>query len=1320
MKKKLRWVLLCGLLLGSSALVSNHFAQQGPGDPNPIAWSHRDIGSVTQAGTFSQTGPVAVIAGSGSDIWGTVDAFHFAYVPWTGDGEFVARINTLDKTHPWAKAGIMLRAGLNEGSAHAMVAVAPEKGVTFLRRLTSGGPTRDDAYQAMRVLNVGGDVTFQRRSSSFYDATTDGPTFGALPRWLRLVRRGNTVQAFDSPEGQNWGWVGTENISLPQPVFVGLAVCSHDDSRVASAQFDGVRLQPGVPANATAPIVGQGDGLQGNYYNGLALSGTPVKRVDAVVNFTWDRQAPVEGIGQEHFRVRWEGDLQAQFSEPYAFHVISDDRARLWINGRLLIDEWENHPETESTALVRLEAGKKYFLRLDYFQDRGKAVAKLLWSSPSTPKQPIPQTQLYSHPQDSDGDGIPDSWELANGLNPLDPSDASKSAGANGLTWQQVFAQGLEPWKATQNTAGLPAGWTDMDIGFVGQAGNARLQGSSLVVSGAGADVWGRADGLHFAYQTLTGDGELEAKVGSVDNTDPWAKAGLMIRGDLEDGSINAFVARTPGHGATFQYRTAAGEGTVAATGGAVGDLCWLKLRRQGNTVSAWQSDDRLNWQWIGTASLSVPQAVYVGPAVTSHDNSRLASAQFDEISVGQVPALATPEAGTGDGLLGAYRDWTSGATVTRLDQTIDFDWGLGQPAEGLGATNFSVAWDGILQAQFDEPHTLHLVSDDGARLWLNDQKLIDAWYDHAAVESTGRVNLQAGRYYQVRVEYYQRTGEAAAKLLWSSPSTPKQPIPQTQLYSPQNPAYALLLQQAISLAQPPQTAGGSTSTNNGGAAPGATAFDTNALPAGVTNVVTVTEVPGAAFIGSLGRWSAEGTSAYSQDGRGYVEYRVNAPMDDIYQLQVQGGARNTRGADFAFPLVLSVDGESVGRFTLNASADQSPASVQQLTPWLKAGPHVVRVFLDNAAKYVPTLRIEAVRLQRLDGPDANGNGVKDWVEAMLHAQCGIEVTPATSRVSPVCLEGRGGFLSMMQASGGIQPQGGAGQRWYANVPLSASRQTTVTVSFQNGGLQETRQVQWQPTDLLQADNLSIRQGDTLLFTVGQNAATVTVAGLTNCTVAAGQSAACRFPAAGTYTVIGAGTTSDGTPANRSVTVTVVNPGLGDSPAAWMQKSRVWNCPALPAGTVLENDPRLELIDLTNTSAAAPGYGLKIDAQEPRYLLARSGAAGPVAANLRVDGFRLFAASDTYVDAIHTFADGSTMIESGLVLSPVLPQVTVRLEIVVGGVTFDDGTLVKELGPGDFNELGQASVRFLRPADVQTSVCHMIKAYQNGVLLGVH
>jgi hypothetical protein len=333
-----------------------------------------------------------------------------------------------------------------------------------------------------------------------------------------------------------------------------------------------------------------------------------------------------------------------------------------------------------------------------------------------------------------------------------------------------------------------------------------------------------------------------------------------------------------------------------------------------------------------------------------------------------------------------------------------------------------------------------------------------------------------------------------------------------------------------------------------------------------------------------------------------------------------------------------------------------------------------------------------------------------------------VEVAPMNSQVSPVCLEGRGNFLGMMSISGGIQPQASAGEHWYANVPLSAAGPTTVTVSFQNGGLQETRQVQWQATDLLQADDLRIRKGDALLFGMGQagGPAVITVAGVTNYTLGPGQSIAHRFATAGIYRITASGAAPDGSQKNRAITVTVVELGLGDSPAAWVQKSRLWNCPALPPGAVLESDPRLELINLTNDSAAGLSYGLKIDAQEPRLMVARLGTNAPVLANLRVDGFRLFAASETYVDAIHTFPDGSTMIESGLVLSPVLPQVSVRLEIVVGGVIFDDGTLVKNLTAADFNELGQASVRFLRPADVQTSVCHLLKAYQNGVLVGTH
>jgi hypothetical protein len=310
----------------------------------------------------------------------------------------------------------------------------------------------------------------------------------------------------------------------------------------------------------------------------------------------------------------------------------------------------------------------------------------------------------------------------------------------------------------------------------------------------------------------------------------------------------------------------------------------------------------------------------------------------------------------------------------------------------------------------------------------------------------------------------------------------------------------------------------------------------------------------------------------------------------------------------------------------------------------------------------------------------------------------------------------------MMQVSGGVQPQAAGGDRWYANVPLSANGPTAFTVSFENGGLQATQQVQWQATDLLQAGNLTIREGDSLLFKMGQNQtpASVSVAGPTNYSVSAGPNAVCGFLVAGSYTVSGTGNAGGTGQKSRGITVTVLKADLGRSPAAWMQKSRVWNCPALPPQAVVESDPRLELISLTNTSASVSNFGMKIDAQEPRYLIARLGAGGPVLGNLRVDGFRLFATTETYVDVVQQFADGSALIECGLVVSPLLQEVAVRLEILVGGVTFDDGTLVKTLTAGDFNEVGQASVRFLRPAGIQTSVCHLIEAYQDGILLGEH
>ena len=129
---------------------------------------------------------------------------------------------------------------------------------------------------------------------------------------------------------------------------------------------------------------------------------------------------------------------------------------------------------------------------------------------------------------------------------------------------------------ATAGTA-VPAPWLTQDIGAVGVAGRASFDSSSATytVAGAGADIWGAADAFRYVYQPLAGDGQIVARVASVQNTNVWVKAGVMIRGDLTPGSPQAMMMVTPGKGNNFQRRLVAG-GTSTSTGRRAGDRAVL------------------------------------------------------------------------------------------------------------------------------------------------------------------------------------------------------------------------------------------------------------------------------------------------------------------------------------------------------------------------------------------------------------------------------------------------------------------------------------------------------------------------------------------------------------------------------------------------------------------------------------------------------------------------------------------------------------------------------------------------------------------------
>src|SRR5262245_55145095 len=165
----------------------------------------------------------------------------------------------------------------------------------------------------------------------------------------------------------------------------------------------------------------------------------------------------------------------------------------------------------------------------------------------------------------------------------------------------------------------LPSPWLNADIGAVGAAGSASHSSGVFTVRGSGADIWGNADGFQFVYQTLNGNGQIVARVTAVQNTNPWAKAGVMIRETLAAGSRHAFMALTPGNGLAFQRRVATGAVSTHTAGGASGAPVFVRLVRNGNTITASSSTNGSTWTPVGPDPVRMAPSGLVSPARTRH-----------------------------------------------------------------------------------------------------------------------------------------------------------------------------------------------------------------------------------------------------------------------------------------------------------------------------------------------------------------------------------------------------------------------------------------------------------------------------------------------------------------------------------------------------------------------------------------------------------------------------------------------------------------------------------------------------------------------------
>jgi hypothetical protein len=228
---------------GAASLAANVFGSSGPNHVVSSPWTSQDIGAVGGVGAADLTNGTFTLVGGGADIWGTSDAFRYAYVPMTGDGYIEARVASMKDpaVNYYSRAGFQIRESTAVGS----------KQVSLMLHTTDAG------------------VRLQyRTSTNGGTAETLGPTDARAPYYLRLERSGNTFTAKVSPNGTTWTTVGSFDVTMGASVLIGMALTPRDNSYLYWATFDHV-------SSSVTGTSGAGTGSETQMASGESLPKLP-------------------------------------------------------------------------------------------------------------------------------------------------------------------------------------------------------------------------------------------------------------------------------------------------------------------------------------------------------------------------------------------------------------------------------------------------------------------------------------------------------------------------------------------------------------------------------------------------------------------------------------------------------------------------------------------------------------------------------------------------------------------------------------------------------------------------------------------------------------------------------------------------------------------------------------------------------------------------------------------------------------------------------------------------------------------------------------
>lgn len=668
----------------------------------------------------------------------------------------------------------------------------------------------------------------------------------------------------------------------------------------------GLSMTP-TPQNVTVTAI-ETAFVKGEYFNQVNKSATSIPsawtvtatRKEPSIDFDWGSGAPgLSGIGVDSFSIRWTGSVIPATSEAYTFYTETDDGARLWVNGTLVIDKWQDQGATEyASPTINLTAGVPALFRFEYYESGGGASAKLRWSSPTIAKQIIPPASLASptgtrnrltvtpaNPQFNLGlvptncyaGTLNAAWALdrydvatVNGsglvslisavpgplnltaysgqysatgrLNVLvDVSDTSNApsgavtnfaktvAGTDPMTILYPYDQTVLPIGLTApviqwDTGGTAASAVKISLAYPA-TGTPTFSWSEIVAETTPPSVvipqsiWkdlentGKGSDVKFTIQRVLGSTPAPAKSRTLRFSSAPVRGLIYYTQYQRGGSTNMMVA-DPGstsaahsafatvngcpvchslsaNGTTFatadrSYGTNGGISKVQA-GGVLAPIADFVPSPARTPYQASSSD----WRGFAWAPLS-PDGKYALAANNIWGNSKQEVVGIDPSTRTVITPTTIQSGGSGTGLLAVYypnKTFTVASPLwKRIEPVISYDYGLLAPQGNLFALDYSVRRTGQIQAPTSELYKFEIETVDGVKLVINGTTVIDQLAFQGGVIATpstfsGTIAMTQGAKVSILLDQLDSAWASSIKLYWSSPSVPRQLIPQQFLY---------------------------------------------------------------------------------------------------------------------------------------------------------------------------------------------------------------------------------------------------------------------------------------------------------------------------------------------------------------------------------------------------------------------------------------------------------------------------------------------------------------------------------------------------------